>query len=25
VLKTKIDWIDIGEPERLEYARRHFG
>ena len=25
VLNTKIDWIDIGEPERLEYARRHFG
>ena len=24
VLNTKIDWIDIGEPERLEYARRHF-
>ena len=25
VLNTKIDWIDIGEPERLGYARRHFG
>lgn len=25
VLNTKIDWIDIGEPERLEHARRHFG
>ena len=25
VLKKKIDWIDIGVPERLEYARRHFG
>ena len=25
VLNSKIDWIDIGEPERLEYARRHFG
>ncbi|MDE0504961.1 MAG: sugar phosphate nucleotidyltransferase [Candidatus Poribacteria bacterium] len=25
VLNTKIDWIDIGEPERLEYARKHFG
>ena len=25
VLNTKIDWIDVGEPERLEYARRHFG
>ena len=25
VLNTRIDWIDIGEPERLEYARRHFG
>lgn len=25
VLNTKIDWIDIGVPERLEYARRHFG
>ena len=25
VLKTKTDWIDIGVPERLEYARRHFG
>ncbi len=24
VLNTKIDWIDIGVPERLEYARRHF-
>ena len=24
VLNTKIAWIDIGEPERLEYARRHF-
>ena len=25
VLKKKIDWIDIGVPERLEYAQRHFG
>ena len=25
VLNTKIDWIDIGEPERLEFARRYFG
>ena len=26
VLKRKrIDWIDIGAPERLAYARRHFG
>ena len=25
VLKAEIDWIDIGVPERLAYARQHFG
>jgi D-glycero-alpha-D-manno-heptose 1-phosphate guanylyltransferase len=25
VFKADIDWIDIGVPERLEYARQHFG
>jgi len=25
VFKAEIDWIDIGVPERLAYARQHFG